>query len=120
MRLKIQAVREFQTVQVCTFKTTFRIGGDSSACFLLFVFLFLCCDSSAKYHLLRFKYTTKFSLPKVACTAIVYAEIVVVIDLFFVGVCPTEIYQQRLQGVRNVTQKLCSWERSFRVRSIST
>ena len=37
---------------------------------------------------LRFKYTTKFSLPKIACPAIVYAEIVVVIDLFFVGVCP--------------------------------
>ena len=26
MQLKIQEVREFQTVQVCTFKTTFRIG----------------------------------------------------------------------------------------------
>ena len=26
MQLKIQAVREFQTVQVYTFKTTFRIG----------------------------------------------------------------------------------------------
>ena len=26
MQLKIQAVREFPTVQVCTFKTTFRIG----------------------------------------------------------------------------------------------
>ena len=72
--------------------------------------------------LLRFKYTTKFSLPKIACPAIVYAEMVVVIDLFFVGVCPwikvyrynpTEICQQRLQGVRNVAQKLCSWERSF-------
>ena len=71
---------------------------------------------------LRFKYTTKFSLPKIACPAIVYAEIVVVIDPFFVGVCPwikvfrynpTEICQQRLQGVRNVAQKLCSWERSF-------
>ena len=71
---------------------------------------------------LRFKYTTKFSLPKIACPAIVYAEIVVVIDLFFVDVCPwikvyrynpTEICQQRLQGVRNVAQKLCSWERSF-------
>ena len=37
---------------------------------------------------LRFKYTTKFSLPKIACPAIVYAEIVVVIDPFFVGVCP--------------------------------
>ena len=70
----------------------------------------------------RFKYTTKFSLPKFACPAIVYAEIVVVIDLFFVGVCPwikvyrynpTEICQQRLQGVRNVAQKLCSWERSL-------
>ena len=36
----------------------------------------------------RFKYTTKFSLPKIACPAIVYAEIVVVIDPFFVGVCP--------------------------------
>ena len=33
--------------------------------------------------LLRFKYTTKFSLPKIACPAIVYAEIVVVIDPFF-------------------------------------
>ena len=71
---------------------------------------------------LRFKYTTKFSLPKIACPAIVYAEIVVVIDPFFVGVCPwikvyrynpTEICQQRLQGVQNVAQKLCSWERSF-------
>ena len=65
----------------------------------------------------------QFSLPKIACPAIVYAEIVVVIDLFFVSVCPwikvyrynpTEICQQRLQGVRNVAQKLCSWERSFR------
>ena len=37
---------------------------------------------------LRFKYTTKFSLPKIACPAIVYAEIVVVFDLYFVGVCP--------------------------------
>ena len=37
---------------------------------------------------LRFKYTTKFSLPKTACPAIFYAEIVVVIDPFFVGVCP--------------------------------
>ena len=72
---------------------------------------------------LRFKYTTKFSLPKIACPAIVYAEIVIVIDPFFVGDChwikvyrynPTEICQQRLQGVRNVAQKLCSWERSFR------
>ena len=72
---------------------------------------------------LRFKYTTKFSLPKIACPAIVYVEIVAVIDLFFVGVCPsikgyrynpTEICQQRLQGVRNMAQKLCSWERSFR------
>ena len=71
---------------------------------------------------LRFKYTTKFSLPKIACPAIVYAEIVVVIDPFFVGVCPwikvyhynpTEICQQRLQRVRNVAQKLCSWERSL-------
>ena len=71
---------------------------------------------------LSFKYTTKFSLPKIACPAIVYVEIVVVIDLFFVGVCPwikvdrynpTEICQQRLQGVRKVAQKLCSWERSF-------
>ena len=26
---------------------------------------------------------------------------------------PTEICQQRLQGVRNVAQKLCSWERSL-------
>ena len=76
------------------------------------------------YMVLRFKYTTKFSLPKIACPAIVYAEIVVVIDPFFVGVCPlikvyrynpTEICQQRLQGVRNVAQKLCSWERSFSV-----
>ena len=72
--------------------------------------------------MLRFKYTTKFSLPKIACPAIVYAEIVVVTDPFFVVVCPrikvyrynpTEICQQRLQGVRNVAQKLCSWERSF-------
>ena len=71
---------------------------------------------------LRFKYTTKFSLPKIACPAIVYAEIVVVIDQFFVGVYPwikvyrynpTEICQQRLQGVRNVAQKLCSWGRSL-------
>ena len=38
--------------------------------------------------LLRFKYTTKFSLPKMACPAIVSAESVVVIGLFFVGVCP--------------------------------
>ena len=73
--------------------------------------------------MLRFKYTTKFSLPKIACPAIVYAEIVVVIDPFFVGVCllikvyrynPTDICQQRLQGVRNLAHKLCSWERSFR------
>ena len=35
---------------------------------------------------LRFKYTTKFSLPKITCPVIVYAEIVVVIDPFFVGV----------------------------------
>ena len=64
--------------------------------------------------ILRFKYTTKFSLPKTACPAIVYAEIVGVIDPFFVGVCPwikvyrynpTEICQQRLQGVWNVAQK---------------
>ena len=64
-----------------------------------------------QYMYVRFKYTTKFSLPKIACPAIVYAEIVVVIDPFFVGVCPwikvyryhpTEICQQRLQGVRNV------------------
>ena len=77
----------------------------------------------------RFKYTTKFSLPKIACPAIVYAEIAVVIVPFFVGVCPwikvyrynpTEICQQRLQGVRNVAQKLCSWERSFtRIISLS-
>ena len=74
--------------------------------------------------ILRFKYTTKFSLPKIACPAIVYVEIVGVIDPFFVGVClsikvyrynPTEICQQRLQGVRNVAQKLCSWERSFKI-----
>ena len=73
-------------------------------------------------YVLRFKYTTKLSLPKIACPAIVYIEIVAVIDPFFVGVCPwikvyrynpTEICQQRLQGVRNVAQKLCSWERSF-------
>ena len=60
---------------------------------------------------------------KIACPAIIYAEIVVVIDLFFVGVCPwikvyryypTEICQQRLQGVRYVAQKLCSWEGSFK------
>ena len=72
--------------------------------------------------LLRFKYTTKFSLPKIACPAIIYAEIIVVIDLFFVSVCPwikvyhynpTEICQQRLQDVRNMAQKLCSWEHSF-------
>ena len=72
--------------------------------------------------MLRFKYTTKFSLPKIACPAIVYVEIVAVIDPFFVGACPsikgyrynpTEICQQRLQGVRNMAQKLCSWERSF-------
>ena len=78
---------------------------------------------------LRFKYTTKFSLPKIACPAIVYAEIVVVIDVFFVGVCPwikvyrynpREICQQRLQGVRNVAQKLCSWERSFIIKSLLT
>ena len=78
------------------------------------------CTPSSKP--LRFKYTTKFSLPKIAWPAIVYAEIVVVIDPFFVGVCPwikvyrynpTEIWQQRLQCVRNVAQKLCSWERSF-------
>ena len=65
---------------------------------------------------------TKFSLPKIACPAIVCVEIVAVIDPFFVGVClsikvyrynPTEICQQRLQGVRNVAQKLCSWERSL-------
>ena len=82
--------------------------------------------SSVKYYflcILRFKYTTKFSLPKIACPAIVYVEIVAVIDPFFVGVClsikvyrynPTEICQQRLQGVRNVAQKLCSWERSLK------
>ena len=39
-------------------------------------------------YLLRLKSTTKFSLPKIASPAICYAEIVVVIDLFFVGVCP--------------------------------
>ena len=59
----------------------------------------------------------------IACPAIVYAEIVGVIDPFFVGVCPlikvyhynpTEICQQRLQGVRNVAQKLCSWERNLK------
>ena len=59
---------------------------------------------------------------KDACPAIVYADIVVVIDPFFVGVCPwikvyrynpTEICQRRLQGVRNVAQKLCSWDRIF-------
>ena len=43
---------------------------------------------SGSLSILRFKYTTKFSLPKIACPAIVYAEIVVVIDPFFVGVCP--------------------------------
>ena len=36
----------------------------------------------------RFKYMSKFSLPKIACPEIINAEIVVVIDLFFVGVCP--------------------------------
>ena len=74
-------------------------------------------------NILRFKYTTKFSLPKIACPAIVYVEIVADIDPFVVVVCPwikvyrynpTEICQQRLQGVRNVAQKLCSWERSFK------
>ena len=43
--------------------------------------IILCKDS-------RFKYTTKFTLPKIAYPAIVYVEIVVVIDPFFVGVCP--------------------------------
>ena len=42
----------------------------------------------ARFGVLRFKYTTKFSLPKIACSAIVYAKIAVVIDPFFVGVCP--------------------------------
>ena len=79
-------------------------------------------EESTIHHNLRFKYTTKFSLPKIACPAIVYVEIVAVIDPYFVGVClsikvyrynPTEICQQRLQGVRNVAQKLCSWERSL-------
>ena len=32
---------------------------------------------------------------------------------------PTEICQQRLQGVRNVAQKLCSWERSLSERVYS-
>ena len=86
-----------------------------------------CCHGNQRFDpfcpkTLRFKYTTKFSLPKIACPAIVYVEIVAVIDPFFVGVClaikvycynPTEICQQRLQGVQNVAQKLCSWERSF-------
>ena len=73
---------------------------------------------------LRFKYTTKFSLPKIACPAIVYAISVVFIGPFFVCVSswikvyrynPTKIWQRRLQGVRNVAQKLCSCERSFRL-----
>ena len=33
---------------------------------------------------------------------------------------PTEICQQRLRGVRNVAQKLCSWERSFSMVTINT
>ena len=37
----------------------------------------------SNFSMLRFKYTTKFSLPKIACPAIVYAEIVVVIDPFY-------------------------------------
>ena len=45
-------------------------------------------DATVIVNTLRFKYTTKFSLPKIACPAIVYAEIVVVIDPFFAGVCP--------------------------------
>ena len=101
--------------------TVFGILGEShaSTCSSCTVWVF-----RLRFHVceLRFKYTTKFSLPKIACPAIVYAEIVVAIDLFFVGICPwikvyrynpTEICQQRLQGVRNVAQKLCSWERSF-------
>ena len=69
----------------------------------------------------RFKYTTKFSLPKIACPAIVYAISVVFIGPFFVCISswikvyrykPTKIWQRRLQGVRNVAQKLCSCERS--------
>ena len=76
--------------------------------------------------ILRFKYTTTFSLPKIACPAIVYAISVVFIGPFFVCVCPwikvycynpTKIWQQRLQGVRNVAYKLCSCERSFTDKS---
>ena len=45
--------------------------------------------------LLRFKYTTKFSLPKIACPAIVYAEIVVVIDPFLPKIaCPAIVYAE--------------------------
>ena len=36
---------------------------------------------------LRFMYTGTFSLPKIACPAIVYNESIVDIDQFFVGVC---------------------------------
>ena len=84
-----------------------------------------CCHGNQSFDpicpkTLRFKYTTKFSLPKIACPAIVYVEIVAVIDPFFVGVClsikvycynPTEICQQRLQWHRNFARgnaALCS------------
>ena len=78
---------------------------DLSLCWAHIILLVLSCGG------LSFKYTTKFSLPKIACPALVYAEIVAVIDPFFVGASPwikvyrynpTEICQQRLQGVRNV------------------
>ena len=64
---------------------------------------------------LRFKYTTTFSLPKIACPAIVYAEIVVVIDPFFVGVCPC-IKVYRYNPIESVNEdcKACEmWHRNF-------
>ena len=42
--------------------------------------------SNDDYFYLRFKYTTKFSVPKIACPAIVYAIAVVFIGPFFVCV----------------------------------
>ena len=86
------------------------------------MWFFFCFFLMRNYLVLRFKYTITFSLPKIACPAIVYAISVVFIGPFFVCFCPwikvyrynpTKIWQRRLQGVRNVAQKLCPCERSF-------
>ena len=60
----------------------------SDNCNIIIINTLLFVNVIIRVYMLRFKYTTKFSLPKIACPAIVYAEIVVVIDPFFVGVCP--------------------------------